>query len=201
MVSYRLLPVLFILTIGFIQVTGENPEEVPCEEETTTRTTVPSITPTTVTTTTTTVPKTNTIHPCANVDAPVAPYRTDTGAQCRAVSDCNLNGLVLSSMETDEEKASYIDCKPLISIFDLIYLVIFSGQKNNSQYYWDDGQAVPTIDQQPTIVDPAGSFAWFINKNSSIPGYGDHRVVALSGRGTPQVNGVICGAPGLQFTN
>ncbi|EFO84463.1 CRE-CLEC-219 protein [Caenorhabditis remanei] len=212
MVSHRLLLVLFILAIEF--VTGENPEDVPCEEETTTRTSIPSITPTTVTTTTTTVPKTTTINPCGNVRGPVSPYRRKNGYWCsllffgsytaynydEAKEDCVMNKLVVGSLEVDQEYIDYIklavtDIRHVINA----YWVGASLNTTTQQYYWDDGQAVQLMNPQPTVVDPNGHVAWFLNKNSSVPGYGDFRVVAKSGFGKPNVNSILCGAPGIQF--
>ncbi|KAF1767982.1 hypothetical protein GCK72_007943 [Caenorhabditis remanei] len=217
MVSYRLLSVLFILAIRFIGVRGENPEDVPCEEETTTRTTVPSTTPTTTPTTTTIVARTTTRRRCANIRAPVTPFLRKNGYWCSmmftfganstmnydyqdAVTDCNLNGLVIGSLETDEEKTAYIKLVQETILYDLTaFWVGASLNTTDHKYYWDDGLAVELMDPQPTVVDPNGHVAWFINKNSSVPGYGDYRVVAKTGLGNPKVNANMCGAPGLQF--
>ena len=85
-------------------------------------------------------------------------------------------------------------------LYDLTaFWVAASLNTTDQKYYWADGHAVGLLDPQPTVVDPKGHVAWFLNKNSSVPGYGDYRVVAKSGRGTPRVNAVFCGAPGLQF--
>ncbi|KAF1767983.1 hypothetical protein GCK72_007944 [Caenorhabditis remanei] len=214
MLSYRLLPVLFILTIGFVGVTGENQEEIPCEDESTTSNNNGKDT---TVTTTPTVPKTTTIRPCGKVNAPVTPYLRKNGYWCsmmfvyganstniygydNAVFDCNLNNLVLGSLETDKEKASYIKLVQETVLYDLTaFWVAASLNTTDHKYYWADGHAVGLLDPQPTVVDPNGRVAWFINKNSSVPGYGDYRVVEKSGNGNPKVNANLCGAPGIQF--
>ena len=93
--SYRLLPVLFILSIAFLGVTGgknlalaslssisENQEEIPCEDDSTSSNNNEKDT---TVTTTPTVPKTTTKRPCANVDAPVTPFRRKNGYWCSLV--------------------------------------------------------------------------------------------------------------------
>ncbi|KAF1767986.1 hypothetical protein GCK72_007947 [Caenorhabditis remanei] len=217
MVSYCLLPVLFILAIGFNRVTGENLEEVPCEEETTTRTSIPSITPTTTPTTTTTVARTTTANACANVRAAVSPYLRQNGFWCsmlvhfgagstnwfeyeNARGNCVRNKLVVSSMETDEEKTDFIKLIQETVLYNLTALWVGASLNTTTQqYYWDDGLAVKLMDPQPIIEDPEGHVAWFINLNSSVPGYGDFRVVSRSGKGPPKVNAYLCGALGVRF--
>ncbi|KAF1767981.1 hypothetical protein GCK72_007942 [Caenorhabditis remanei] len=193
------------------------PVTTPTTTRTTTRTTVPSTTPTTPTTTTTTVASTTTIKPCGNVRAAVAPYLRKNGYWCslmvsfgagstnyydyeRGREDCLMNNLVVSSLETDQEKAAYIRLAQTTVLYDLTaFWVGASLNTTDHKYYWDDGQAVGLLDPQPRVVDPNGHVAWFLNKNSSVPGYGDFRVVAKTGEGPPKVNGLLCGAPGLQF--
>ncbi|EFO84464.1 hypothetical protein CRE_18132 [Caenorhabditis remanei] len=193
------------------------PVTTPTTTRTTTRTTVPSTTPTTVTTTTTTVPKTTTINPCRTTDQPVAPYLRKNGYWCSmmvnfgvgsssgypyddAVFDCSLNGLVVSSLEIDQEKIDYIRLAKTDVLYDITaYWVGASQDPTTKQYYWDDGQAIRLMEPQPTVVDPNGHVAWFINKNSSVPGYGDYKVVSKTGEGNPKVNANLCGTPGIQF--
>ncbi|KAF1767985.1 hypothetical protein GCK72_007946 [Caenorhabditis remanei] len=119
----------------------------------------------------------------------------------RGVFNCQINGLVLSSLESDEEKFRYIKHIQETVLYDLTALwVAASVNSTDGKYYWNDNQAVGLLDPQPTVVDPNGHVAWFLNKNSSVPGYGDFRVVPTSGLGNPLVNAVLCGAPGLQFS-
>ncbi|KAF1763531.1 hypothetical protein GCK72_011797 [Caenorhabditis remanei] len=169
MVSYRLLSVLFILTIGLIGVTGgenlslaslisisENQEEIPCEDEST-----PSNNngKETTVTTTTTVPKTTTIRPCGKMFVYGA-NSTNIYEYDNAFFDCNLNNLVLGSLETDKEKAAYIKLVEETVLYDLTALWVAASLNTTDQkYYWDDGHAVGLLDPQPTVVDPNGRVA------------------------------------------
>ncbi|CAL2042833.1 unnamed protein product [Caenorhabditis brenneri] len=200
MVSFRLLTVLFILSNASKLVTGtgtENKDQVPCEDETKT---VP----------TTTEGPTTTGRPCQNFPGAV-PYKRQNGWWCtklyyqdimlsdpmtyeQGLARCSMNGLpYVSSLETEKEKSDYASIKPMFNVN--AFWVNVSLNKTNGKYYWSDGYSIPTIDPQPTVLDPNGKGAWIINRDPSVPGSGSVSIVPTTGYATTNVRAVLCGGP------
>ncbi|KAF1751141.1 hypothetical protein GCK72_017695 [Caenorhabditis remanei] len=114
-----------------------------------------------------------------------------------AVLVCTFKNSTLSGLETIEE---YTYWQNYVKKYPGNITGIWVGVGYNEatkEYYWNDGHALPTLTKQPSVIEPNGKSAWFINRNTSSPDFGYFGFVNLTGRGKPNVNGIICGAPGL----
>ncbi|CAL2042836.1 unnamed protein product [Caenorhabditis brenneri] len=206
MVSYRLLTFLFILSNVSEFVIGAgtgNQDEVPCEDETKA---VPI----------TTEGPTTTGRPCQKYPGSSA-YKRQNGWWCsklyfqdimlsvpmdyqQALRLCSYNNYpFVSSLETDEEKRDYAAIPPALKVN--AYWVNVGLNKTNGRYYWSDGYSVPTLDPQPTVIDPNGKGAWTINRDPSVPGSGSVSIVQINGTASTNVRAVICGGPGLGWND
>ncbi|CAL2042794.1 unnamed protein product [Caenorhabditis brenneri] len=202
MVSLRLLTFLFILSNASKLVTGTgaaNQGQVPCEDETKT---VP---------TTTTESPTTSGDPCQAYPGTTA-YRRQNGWFCSmmfyqdmqldlpmsyklGVDLCLLNDLpYVSSLETEQEKKDYNWLASTSKVES--YWVNISFDATKGVYEWGNEHVVPTIDPQPTVIDPNGKGVWTINKDPSVPGLGSLSIVPTTGFASPNVRGIICGGPG-----
>ncbi|CAL2042793.1 unnamed protein product [Caenorhabditis brenneri] len=207
MVSLCLLTFLFLLSNASQLVTGTgagepNQDQVPCEDETKT-----------VSTTTTESP-TTTADPCEKFPG-ATPYRRQNGWWCskmfyqdmqlnaplsyeRSVGLCTLNKLpYVSSLETEQEKIDYTWLAPRAAVYALWVNITFDTIKG--VYEWGDEHSVPTIDPQPTVIDPNGKGVWTINKDPSVPGLGSLSIVQTNGTASTQVRGIVCGGPGSGY--
>uniref|UniRef100_A0A1I7V4B9 C-type lectin domain-containing protein n=1 Tax=Caenorhabditis tropicalis TaxID=1561998 RepID=A0A1I7V4B9_9PELO len=106
-----------------------------------------------------------------------------------AVNNCFLNRDVLSSFETDEEWNHWRE-RIYVSEPVNVTAIWLAASYNESiqQWYWSDGNAIPTMEPQPTVVTPGGQVAWFT--------YEGDRVLKVSNTSTDStiwVNGFVCG--------
>ncbi|CAL2042837.1 unnamed protein product [Caenorhabditis brenneri] len=196
-------------------------QETPSTKPTTTSTsttvpptTTPSTTATTpststVTTTSTAVPTTTTVMPCSLFEG-ASPYKRQNGWWCSQLflvditspnplswdvgtNLCKINGYPsVSSLETEAEKREYSTISPVLNV-DTFWVNV-SFNTTNGQYYWSDGSATPTIEPQPTVIDPNGGGAWTIN--TSLPGYGSLSIIPRTGNATSSTRAILCGGPG-----
>uniref|UniRef100_A0A1I7V4A9 Lectin n=1 Tax=Caenorhabditis tropicalis TaxID=1561998 RepID=A0A1I7V4A9_9PELO len=108
-----------------------------------------------------------------------------------AVDDCVSNRMMLSSIETDEEWDYWGKNIPAATKVNVTGVWMGASYNESAQkWYWDDGQATPTMAPQPKVVTPGGKVAWFL--------YEGDRVLKVSNTtldSTVWVNGYICGYP------
>ncbi|EFP11015.1 hypothetical protein CRE_30759 [Caenorhabditis remanei] len=209
---------LFILLVVNVE-TEKNDKDVSCENETSSTVSIENgtITPSITNYRTTTSPsaKTTPKRLCAHPRAAV--FKRNKGYWCsllyvmyssdepgnvpisyeEAVEACTFKNSTLSSLETIEE---YTYWQNFVKRSSDNYTGIWIGVGYNEatkQYYWNDGHALPALTKQPSVIEPNGKSAWFINRNTSSPDFGYFGFVNVTGTGKPNVNGIICGAPGI----
>uniref|UniRef100_A0A1I7V473 C-type lectin domain-containing protein n=1 Tax=Caenorhabditis tropicalis TaxID=1561998 RepID=A0A1I7V473_9PELO len=108
-----------------------------------------------------------------------------------AVNDCSYNDDVLSSIETEEELAHYRKDARLFSLNNITAIWMGASYNDSAQkWYWSDGQAIPTMEPQPTVVSPGGQVAWFLYEGDKVL-----KVSNTSIRSNVWVNGYVCGHP------
>uniref|UniRef100_A0A1I7V475 C-type lectin domain-containing protein n=1 Tax=Caenorhabditis tropicalis TaxID=1561998 RepID=A0A1I7V475_9PELO len=118
----------------------------------------------------------------------------------RAKDSCELNGYVLSSLETEEEWNYYYNAAKAETRVNITSIWMGVGYNNSTQkYYWNDGNAIETLEPQPTVVKANGNTAWFLDEGLNKPGKRILKVVN-SAEEAGSVKQFICGRPGPQFT-
>uniref|UniRef100_A0A1I7V4B0 C-type lectin domain-containing protein n=1 Tax=Caenorhabditis tropicalis TaxID=1561998 RepID=A0A1I7V4B0_9PELO len=131
---------------------------------------------------------------CSNLSTLSTPYQVSFS---RAETNCKVAGYVVSSFETEEEWNYYINraqSNPISNVTS-IWLGVGYNECTN-KYYWNDGNAIETLEPQPTVLNATGKTAWFLNEGSNTPGKRVLKTVDASPGGAPYVRGYVCGKPG-----
>uniref|UniRef100_A0A1I7V476 C-type lectin domain-containing protein n=1 Tax=Caenorhabditis tropicalis TaxID=1561998 RepID=A0A1I7V476_9PELO len=94
------------------------------------------------------------------------------------------------------ERGSEAQSNPISNITSLWLGVGYNECTN--KYYWNDGNAIETLEPQPTVLNETGRTAWFFLEGPNTPGKRVLKTVDASPGGAPYVRGYVCGQPGRQ---